>query len=298
MITIDNWEILSYLVFLFYHKKSLIWFRIYVNLVSFSNFSIDNMLFPIFLIFFCYCWGIQDILFSVLNSYTYIFWILFAKIELGWEKYCQKIKCLLCLHRRCFDFILIRDKIPCVVLRCGPQIPYFEETNQQLQKWFAIVTWLGWSAKRILKSCREIKNILVIFTLVECYLDLRSRSPVSKEGNPVIYSLTKILKYPLEPRALSQSRTWGECFFVQVIYCGKWSQETGVWGLRTARQEEGKPPQIEGFLDWSPLWDPPRTTWGNVHVECIPWSSVQGHKKGISTINCWSIPLLRVAHGC
>lgn len=73
MISIDNWEILSYLVFLFYHKKSLIWFRIYVSLVSFSKFSIGNMIFSYFLNFFCYCWGIQDILFSVLNSWTYIY---------------------------------------------------------------------------------------------------------------------------------------------------------------------------------------------------------------------------------
>lgn len=64
------------------------------------------------------------------------------------------------LHGRCFDLILIRDKIPRVFLRRRLQIPYFEEMNRQLQKLFAAVTWRGRVWTRILRSCRASKKVL------------------------------------------------------------------------------------------------------------------------------------------
>ena len=174
-------------------------------------------------------------LFSVLAPIST--WISFTEIEFRWEKYCQEIKCLLCLHRRCFDLILIRDQIPCVLLRCNPKSHILKKwTNYYRSDLLQSASWV-WVQTKILRSWRGLGNFLVGFIPTECYLDLRTKSSASKEGSPVTSSLTNIprncLSLAFSPKAEPEMK---EGFWVLVVYYGKWSQEIWVWRARRARQ--------------------------------------------------------------
>lgn len=88
----------------------------------------------------------------------------------------------------------------------------------------------------------------MVFILTECYLGSRTKSPVSKEGSPITFSLTKIPRYCLSlefsPKAEPEMR---EGFCVLVVFCGTLSQEYECGDYGEQDREERNLSQIEGF---------------------------------------------------